>query len=160
MIAKYRFGSPFPTEATVVDLPCAQGQPRPFLRRGARGGRKAARPASFGGGHRLRVGRAAPRHQQTGAGFTAAGTPMTPFTPRVSPRCTARIISFVVCGEKPFGAFFDCAGRMTFDVGYTDPEELTVTAYEDFDLYIIRPDGAGKRQKIKVIAPLPPSFFP
>lgn len=68
---------------------------------------------------------------------------------------------FVVCGEKPFGAFFDCAGRMTFDVGYTDPEELTVTAYEDFDLYIIRPDGAretaenqGDRTPAPVLSPV------
>lgn len=41
-------------------------------------------------------------------------------------------------GEKLFGAFFDYPTRLTFDIGYTKPDLLTVFAEKaDIDLYII-----------------------
>ena len=42
----------------------------------------------------------------------------------------------VVFGEKTFGAFFDCAGEVVFDIGYSDRDMLTVTS-EDADVYIL-----------------------
>lgn len=160
MIAKYRFGSPFPTEATVVDLPCAQGSPAPFC---------AAEPEE--GGRRLGLHLSAedivyglgeqPRGINKRGWIYRSWNTDDPIHTEGIPAMYGSHNFFVVCGEKPFGAFFDCAGRMTFDVGYTDPEELTVTAYEDFDLYIIRPDGAretaenqGDRTPAPVLSPV------
>ena len=47
---------------------------------------------------------------------------------------------FLVCGKECFGVFLDCAGRVEYDVGYTRPSELTVTA-QDFDLYLFEGDS-------------------
>ena len=48
----------------------------------------------------------------------------------------------LVDGGRRFGAFFDCPGRLTFDVGYTDPSALTVTpAAMHLDLYVIEGDS-------------------
>ena len=48
----------------------------------------------------------------------------------------------LIDGEERFGAFFDCPGRITFDVGYSDPDALTVSpAAMHLDLYIIEGDS-------------------
>lgn len=46
----------------------------------------------------------------------------------------------VISGNRTFGVFFDCAGRVTFDIGYTQKDELTITSC-DVDLYVIEGDG-------------------
>ena len=45
-------------------------------------------------------------------------------------------------GEKTcFGVFFDYPGKLTFDIGYTDPDLLCVSAEEaDMDVYVIEED--------------------
>ena len=48
----------------------------------------------------------------------------------------------LVDGKERFGAFFDCPGRVTFDIGYTDPDFLTVTpVMMRLDLYIVEGDS-------------------
>ena len=44
----------------------------------------------------------------------------------------------VVSGETMFGVFVDSPGRVTFDVGFTDPDELNIISELDgFEVYII-----------------------
>ena len=44
----------------------------------------------------------------------------------------------VVSGEKSFGIFIDSPGRVTFDIGFTDPDELAIVSELDgFEVYII-----------------------
>ena len=48
----------------------------------------------------------------------------------------------LVDGDRRFGAFFDAPGRVTFDIGYTDPDRLTVTPETmHLDLYLIEGDS-------------------
>lgn len=48
----------------------------------------------------------------------------------------------LVRGERTFGAFFDCAGIISFDIGETDIDLLAVTLDDpDVDVYIIEGDG-------------------
>lgn len=45
-------------------------------------------------------------------------------------------------GQKPFGIFFDYPGHLTFDIGYTRHDTLTVTPKDwNLDLYIIQPEA-------------------
>ena len=48
----------------------------------------------------------------------------------------------IIDGEERFGAFFDIPGKITFDIGYTDSDFITITP-EKFalDLYIITADS-------------------
>ncbi|MDR0914362.1 MAG: alpha-glucosidase [Oscillospiraceae bacterium] len=44
----------------------------------------------------------------------------------------------IIDGEQKFGVYFDFPGKMTFDIGYTDPDKLTVTPLNaNLDVYII-----------------------
>ncbi len=44
----------------------------------------------------------------------------------------------LIANEHPFGAFFDYPGKMTFDIGYTDSDLLSVSVGDlDLDIYIL-----------------------
>ena len=47
---------------------------------------------------------------------------------------------FVVEGDAPFGVFFDCAGEIEFDIGYTDTDILRVSLPCGADLYFAEGD--------------------
>ena len=69
----------------------------------------------------------------------------------------------VVAGEKPFGLFFDYPAAITFDIGYTRTDELTVFCQgADLNLYVIDGDTPYDivRQFRKAIGPsyIPPKF--
>ena len=50
----------------------------------------------------------------------------------------------IVDGDVCFGAFFDCGAPVTFDIGYTEHDRLTVTLSENnYVLYIIEGDSSS-----------------
>ncbi len=54
----------------------------------------------------------------------------------------------MIYGEKTFGLFIDHPGRVKFDVGYTNSNELKITLYDDnFALYIIEGESLNKITK-------------
>ncbi len=54
----------------------------------------------------------------------------------------------IISGEELFGVFFDYPGFMEFDIGYTNRDELTITAENmDMDVYIIT--GNSERDIVK-----------
>ena len=54
----------------------------------------------------------------------------------------------VVSGEKKFGVFVDSPGRVTFDIGFTDPDELRITSELDgFEVYII--EGTSVKEIVR-----------
>ena len=54
----------------------------------------------------------------------------------------------IISGEELFGVFFDYPGFMEFDIGYTNRDELTITAENmDMDVYIIT--GNSERNIVK-----------
>ena len=134
MITKYRYGKPFPTDATVVEYKAAKGEPQYFTRTAKEGNEvfsftMGKKDCVFGLGEQVR-------------GINKRGWIYTSYNeddPVIIESRTALYCAhnfFVVSGKKTFGAFFDSADKVVFDVGYTDCDELTVTA-RDVDLYII-----------------------
>lgn len=69
----------------------------------------------------------------------------------------------VVSGERKFGLFFDYPSKMTFDIGYTRPDQLTVSC-QAADLYLYVIDGANAYDIVKQFRKLigrsyiPPKF--
>lgn len=48
----------------------------------------------------------------------------------------------IIDGKEQFGIFFDYPGRITFDIGYSDPDLLKIELQdEDFGLYVIGTDA-------------------
>lgn len=69
----------------------------------------------------------------------------------------------ILTGSKTFGLFFDYPARLTFDIGYTRMDTLTVSCENaDLDLYVINGDSAYDivRQFRKIIGQsyIPPKF--
>jgi alpha-glucosidase len=55
---------------------------------------------------------------------------------------------FLVRGEMTFGVFLDFGGEIVFDIGFTDPEILSITIVSrDFDLYVF--DNSDLKKIIK-----------
>lgn len=49
----------------------------------------------------------------------------------------------IVDGEACFGLFFDCPGKITFDIGYTSLDQMTITAeHPELTLYLITGDSS------------------
>lgn len=134
MITKYRFGAPVRTDATVTELPLSSNVPA-WLRCREENGKYAfgyalsQQDCVYGLGEQVR-------------GINKRGWIYNSWNyddPRITEGRTQLYAShnfIVVSGARTFGAFFDCAGRVTFDIGYTDKDALTVTSC-DVDLYVI-----------------------
>ena len=134
MIRKYRYGKPFPTDATVVTYQETKGDPHYFARTEKDGAEVFSYTMGkddcvFGLGEQVR-------------GINKRGWIYTSYNeddPIIIESRTALYAAhnfFVVSGEKTFGVFFDSADSVTFDIGYTDTDELVVTA-RDVDVYLI-----------------------
>ena len=134
MIRKYRYGNPFPTEATVVSYEETKSEPHFFARKEENGEQvfsytMGKKDCVFGLGEQVR-------------GINKRGWIYESYNADDPVIIESRSSLYgshnfiVVSGEKTFGVFFDSADKVTFDIGYTDPDELVVTAH-DVDVYII-----------------------
>ena len=135
MITKYTYGTPFPTEAVVMDVPASGETPR-------------IGEVSLAEGFRL-ICPLAPEDMVFGLGENVRGINKRGF--RYVSDCsdephhhedTASLYGahnfLLICGEKTFGLFLDYPARMTFDVGFTKTDELAVSCEKaDLDLYVI-----------------------
>ena len=134
MIRKYRYGNPFPTEATVINYENTKGELPYFTKKAEDGGQvfcytMGKKDCVFGLGEQVR-------------GINKRGWIYTSYNEddpviiesRTSLYCAHNFL--VVSGERTFGVFFDSADKVTFDIGYTDPDEMVVTAH-DVDIYLV-----------------------
>ncbi len=138
MIKKYRYGSPFPTEATVQEYPVTPA-PDAYFTQSEKDGAAVFRyplgkeDAVFGLGEQVR-------------GINKRGWIYENYNADDPNINEARVSLYgahnfiVVNGRKTFGVFFDSADKVTFDIGYTDPDELAVTA-KNVDVYIIEAES-------------------
>ncbi len=139
MIRKYTYGKPVQTDATVIPVSTASGMPAPFTVTETECGEifvyemdKA--DAVFGLGEQLRG------MNKRGWIYDSWNYDDPSITEGRS--CLYGAHNFIlIFGKKMFGAFFDCGGKVTFDIGYGDPDLLTVSA-KDTDVYIIEGDSA------------------
>ncbi len=139
MIAKYRFGHPFPTDAVVQELPLSAGAPACFTVTEEEDGthfRYALdkEDCVFGLGEQAR-------------GINKRGWIYENYNaddPNINEARQSLYGShnfLLIAGEKPFGVFFDSADRVLFDIGYTDPDELVVVA-KNVDVYLVEGESA------------------
>ena len=133
MIKKYIYGNPFPTEAVVEDIAVAEGKIQFFdtTTEGVFGYNLAEEDMVFGLGEQIRgINKRGwkynnwnfdnPHHHEDTHSLYGAHN------------------FIVVKGEETFGAFFDFAGNVTFDIGYTRRDLMTITpATMDLVVYII-----------------------
>ena len=131
MIKRYRYGNPFPTGATEQELPVCKEKQSVFTERDGKFTYALEKDDLVYG-----LGEAVRGINKRGWLYESCNEDDPIITEKRTSLYGAHNF-FVVTGKRgSFGAFFDCADRVVFDVGYTDGDELAVTA-EDFDLYIV-----------------------
>ncbi len=156
MIRKYTYGHPVKTDATVVPLTPSSDMPTPFAVCEGESGvtftyEMQKEDAVFGLGEQLRG------MNKRGWIYESWNYDDPSITEGRS--CLYAAHNFIlIFGEKTFGAFFDCGGKVTFDIGFTDPDLLTVTA-RDVDVYLIEGESALDVVK-KFRTLIGPSYIP
>lgn len=134
MVKKYRFGMPPMTDAVVAFCAVSAGTPAPFAVKDENGTRTFSYTMGkddlvFGLGEQVR-------------GINKRGWIYESWNtddPIIIEDRTALYGAhnfILVFGEKTFGVFFDTPSKVVFDIGYTDPDELTITC-GDVDVYVI-----------------------
>lgn len=160
MISKHTYGNPFPTEAVVGEAVQAQGDPscgEVSLEEGFRFScRMGADDAVYG------LGEASRGLNKRGYRYVNSCTDATSHSETAFSLYSAHNF-VVVAGKETFGLFFDYPAQITFDIGYTRMDTMTVTcARADLDLYVITGEGPYDvvRQFRKLIGPsyIPPKF--
>ncbi len=156
MIKKYTYGKPIQTDATVIPLNATVGMPAPFTVTETETGVQFAYAmdrddAVFGLGEQLRG------MNKRGWIYESWNYDDPSITEGRS--CLYGAHNFIlIFGKKTFGAFFDCGGKVTFDIGYSDPDLLTVCA-KDVDVYVIEGENALDIVK-KFRTLIGPSYIP
>lgn len=136
MFKRYSYSPILPTGAVVKDLPISDGDPLPFA--------LCENTFTFGMDRETRVYGLG----ETVRGINKRGWIYESFCTddpnhNEGKRALYGAHNFILIdGEKRFGAFFDTPSKITFDIGYTDSDMLTVTP-ESFalELYIITGDS-------------------
>ena len=136
MILKFDYSPRYPTDAVVCDLaPCAEPLPYLSLENGAFRYSLADGDRVYGLGETVRG------MNKRGWIYESYCTD-EPFHTEDKRSLYGAHNFILVDGKERFGAFFDTPGRVTFDIGYTDSDVMTVVP-EQFalDLYIITGDS-------------------
>lgn len=156
MIKKYTYGVPVKTDATVQEVPAAEGEIAPFTLREEEGKyifsyALGEEDCVYGLGEQIR-------------GINKRGWIYKswnyddPIIHEGRKSLYGAHNFIVVFGEKTFGAFFDCPGEVVFDIGYSDRDMLTVTS-EDADVYILEGESVLKIVE-EFRALIGPSYIP
>ncbi len=135
---KYRFGHPFPTDAVIRKVALSSGAPAHFSL--SREGELvtlsyplAEEDAVYGLGEQMRGINKRGWHYES-------WNLDDPIHHEGRTSLYGAHNFFLVWGKECFGAFLDCAGRVEYDVGFTDRNLFTVKA-KDFDLYLFEGDS-------------------
>lgn len=143
MIKKYVYGEPFPTEAVVKDI-SASADTLPYFETSGKGGffyRLSEDDIVYGLGEQIR-------------GINKRGWQYVSWNydnpnHHEDTRSLYGSHNFIiVSGQQTFGAFFDYAGKMEFDIGYTKRSEMRINAAKnDLVVYIIT--GENEKDIVK-----------
>lgn len=160
MIQKYRFGTPFETEAAVEKLPAASGQPL-YGRVSAEKGfsftyTMEEEDIVYG------LGEANRGINKRGYCYISNCTDDPDHTE--NKRSLYGAHNFIlVSGKNTFGLFVDYPGELTFDIGYTISDQLVISCERaDLDIYVI--EGESLKDIVKQFRKLigrsyiPPKF--
>ena len=143
MIKKYIYGKPFPTEAVVKDISASEDT-LPYFETDGKGGffcRLSEDDIVYGLGEQIR-------------GINKRGWQYVSWNyDNPNHHEDARSLYgshnfIIVSGQQTFGAFFDYAGKMEFDIGYTRRSEMKIKSEKnDLILYIIT--GENEKDIVK-----------
>lgn len=157
MIEKYRFGTPIETCAVVEELPVTEGK-LPFFECVSDGKRTNCEEDSATN-HSEFVYKLAEKDIVYGLGEQVRGINKRGFqyisynsdNPHHQEDTSSLYGShnfLIVSGEELFGVFFDYAGKITFDVGFTNRDTLRVMPQDlNLDLYVIT--GVSEKDIVK-----------
>lgn len=160
MITKYVYGNPFNTEAIVTTVPTAEGTPAHGAVSTEKGFsysyKMAEKDIVYG------LGEAVRGINKRGHRFVSNCSDLPDHT-EDQPSLYGAHNFLIVDGKETFGLFFDYPTTITFDIGYTRSDELTVSCEEaDLDLYVIDGENAYDivKQFRKIIGRsyIPPKF--
>ncbi len=143
MIKKYVFGNPFPTDAVISHIDVCQ-EALPFFEKDGNGGFFTVlyeNEIVYGLGEQIR-------------GINKRGWQYVnwnydnPHHHEDTRSLYGSHNFIIVSGERLFGAFFDYAGKITFDIGYTDKNQMCILPESpDLSIYII--EGADEKDIVK-----------
>ncbi|MDO4491126.1 MAG: glycoside hydrolase family 31 protein [Lachnospiraceae bacterium] len=160
MIRKYRFGSPFSTEAVVADIPVADEAVTVGSISTEEGFSFTCtlqeEDVVYGLGENMRG------INKRGYTYTSFASDDPAHTEDKHSLYAAHNF-IVVSGKETFGLFVDYPTKLTFDIGYTRQDTLRISCeYADLDLYVITGDTAYDvvKQFRKIIGRsyIPPKF--
>lgn len=160
MITKHTYGNPFNTEAVVEAVPSAEGAPAygsVSLEKGfAFSYTMAAQDIVYGLGEAIRG------INKRGHLYVSNCSDTPDHLEDMASMYGAHNF-LIIDGEETFGLFFDYPTAITFDIGYTLQDKLTVSCEEaDLDLYVIDGENAYDivKQFRKIIGRsyIPPKF--
>lgn len=160
MITKYTYGTPFNTEAIVESMPAAEGVPA-YGSVSLEGGftfsyTMAAHDIVYGLGEAIRG------INKRGHLYVSNCSDTPDHLEDMASMYGAHNL-LIIDGKETFGLFFDYPTAITFDIGHTLQDKLTVSCEEaDLDLYVIDGENAYDivKQFRKIIGRsyIPPKF--
>lgn len=132
MIRKYTFGTPFPTEAVVKEIPASEGALPYFTREGDSLVLTMEEGAPvYGLGEQVRG------INKRGWSYTSNCSD-DPHHLETTHSLYGAHNFLMIGGSHPFGLFIDYPGYLTFDIGYTQKDTLRITPTDwDLDIYVI-----------------------
>lgn len=139
MIQKFTYGNPFDTEA-VVDTFSAETGALPFGNISSENGfsftyEMDAADIVYG------LGEAMHGINKRGHLYTSECADIPEHTEDMTAMYAAHNF-LVISGKENFGLFLDYPAKMTFDIGYTSPNTLSITCENaDLDIYVITPSA-------------------
>lgn len=137
MMKKYRFGTPFYTEAVIAEIPITEGAPQI-------GNILIGENGSFSFQYTMEeddiiygLGEANRGINKRGYIYIQDCADNPNHTEGIRSMYAAHNF-IVIAGENPVGLFFDYPGKLVFDIGYTRTDRLEVFAENgDLDIYVI-----------------------
>lgn len=134
MVQKYIFGSPFQTDAVVCDIACSQGEV-PHMKQ--ENGEKLSFSSHLGAEDEVYgLGENVRGINKRGWRYCSCCVDEPNHTEDKESLYAAHNF-LVVRGQTCFGIFVDTPGVVTFDIGYTHLDEMTITlAYPDAVIYV------------------------
>ena len=139
MIRKYRIGNPIPTDCCVTDIPVSHAS-IPYFERNDEAKELSytlsKKDKVFGLGESIRG------INKRGWLYISNNSDDPNHTENKHSLYASQNFFVIYSGERQFGVFVDTPGKVSFDIGYTSLDNMTIT-FEDFDadIYIIEEEN-------------------
>lgn len=147
MLRKFLYGSPFPTEAVINDVPACR-EALPYLAKALQKDGKIVFSCTMSSDDIVYgLGEAVRGINKRGHIYESFNSD-DPYHTEDKRSLYGAHNFLLLSGKQTFGIFVDCPAAVTFDIGYTDYDMLRITpSVSDFALYII--DGSDCKDIVR-----------